>query len=302
MKRRFLFGYSLLFLASCSTASRSDRETSPKTEGKAIANLPETLYFAVTDVKGREELEANYEPFRQALTEILERKIEFFPVENYIAATPAMEAGKVNIVWAGPSEYLVLRGRARAIPLVALQRPTFHSVIIIRNDSPIQSLKDLQGKTIDLKQVGSTSAYLGGLKILLDAGLNPKSDFTIALPDKHSLQGLKKGEVDGVARAFHRYKQILKKEGERESDYRILARGPMLPGDVFAANRQLDPQAIAAIQSRMLAHQERLMQAILSVEDLASKFKDAFFAIANDADYDPIREIYDAIGQGTYLL
>lgn len=285
MKRRSFLGYFLLFLASCSATGHQSTKK---------------LRFAVTDAVGIEELQ-EYEKFRATLEEVFGIPIEFFPVENIVATVPPMVAGDIDIVWAGPSEYLLLRSRAKAIPLVTIQRPTFHSVIIVRHDSELQTLADLQGKTIDMHRVGSTGSYTGPLKMLLNVGLSPKSDFKIVTPARHTLQGLKKGEVDALARPFHRYQTILQKEGENESNYRILAKGEKLPGDLLMASAQLNDELVEKLKFRTFKHQDKLIQSIVSVEALASKFKNTSFAIANDADYDIMRDVYQAIGQDEYL-
>ena len=285
MKRRSFLGYFLLFLASCSATGH---------------HSPKKLSFAVADAVGIEELQ-EYEKFRVTLEDVLDIPIEFFPVENIIATVPIMVAGDIDIVWAGPSEYLLLRSIAKAIPLVTIQRPTFHSVIVVRHDSEMKTLADLQGKTIDMHRAGSTGSYIAPLKMLLDAGLNPKSDFKIVTPAQHTLKGLKKGEVDAFARPFHRYQTILQKEGENESDYRILAKGEKLPGDILMASAQLDENFVEKLKSRTFKYQDKLIESIVSVESLASKFKNTSFTAANDADYDMMRDVYQAIGQDEYL-
>lgn len=259
--------------------------------------MPERLRFAVTDAKGLEELQRDYEPFRVALAEVLETRIEFFPVENLIAAAPAMLAGEMDLAWAGPSEYVVLRARARAIPIVTLQRLNYRTVIAVHADSGIQSLADLTGKTLDVWQLGAAASHLGAVKILLDAGVNPL-DIKIMEPDNDgNLTRLKTGEIDAVSRSLSRYLATLKEEGLSEQDYPILAQGPQLPGDVFAVSSQIAPQVIETIRSRMLEHQEKLMQAILSAEELRKRFSGGLLSPASDADYDMIREVYRAIGQ-----
>ncbi|MEM9542053.1 MAG: PhnD/SsuA/transferrin family substrate-binding protein [Cyanobacteria bacterium P01_E01_bin.42] len=286
MRRRSLLGYSLLFLAGCSaTRTHSQKK----------------LSFSVTDAESIEELE-EYEKFRTALNEILEIPVEFFPVDNFFATAPAMLSGQVDLAWSGPSEYLVLKARANSIPIVTLQRPQYHALLIVSKDSDIQSLEDCRGKTIDMYRIGSTANYIGGLKILLDGGLQYQSDFTIVTTGKHSFQGLKSGEFDVLARASHRYQTMLQKEGEKESDYRIIAEGELLPSDIFVASPQTDEKMIKKIQARILDRQDKLIEAIVSVDTLASKFKDAFFTAAKDSDYDMMRDVYQAIGQDEYLL
>ncbi|WP_204105089.1 MULTISPECIES: phosphate/phosphite/phosphonate ABC transporter substrate-binding protein [Spirulina sp. CCY15215] len=296
MKRRSFFWYSTLFLGSCSSSFRSSTEGAENTQGKSV-DLPKTLHFTVTDAEGIEVLKKDYEPFREALEAVLATKVEFFPVDSFVAATPAMLTGKIDLAWAGPSEYLILQARAKAIPVVSLKRTDFHTVIAVRGDSGIKSLADLKGKTVDMYKIGSTSSHIGGTKILIDAGLEPQGYFKTVMSGSYSLQSLKNGEVDAVVRAAHRYKTVIQNENLSEKDYPIIATSSLLPGDIFVASSQLGETVVAAMRSRMLENQERILQGIFASPGLASKFKDSSFIPVNIADYEAIREVYRAIGQ-----
>lgn len=117
MKRRNFIWYSLLFTSGCTVASDFGTQTS----NQSLKNVPKQLKFAVTDVKGMENLERDYGAFRAALEDVLDIKIDFFPVENFIAAAPALQLGKVNLALAGPSEYIILNARAKAVPCVSIR-------------------------------------------------------------------------------------------------------------------------------------------------------------------------------------
>ncbi|WP_293139214.1 PhnD/SsuA/transferrin family substrate-binding protein [Okeania sp. SIO3I5] len=190
MKRRNFIGYTLLFITSCSATTNNN------TTSSQITNKPEILRFAVTDVVGEEKL-SDYEQFRALLEEVLATKIEFFPVESYVAATAALQLNQVDLVLAGPSEYVVINARTNAIPLIAVTRPNYHSVIVVSADSPIKSVAELKGKTIAMSYTGSTGGHLGVTKLLMEAGLDPKSDLEILmLGDDASLESFKQGKVD----------------------------------------------------------------------------------------------------------
>ncbi|MEP0873219.1 PhnD/SsuA/transferrin family substrate-binding protein [Trichocoleus desertorum AS-A10] len=263
--------------------------------------MPEKLRFAVTDAKGLEELQRDYEPFRVALEEVLETKIEFFPVENLIAAAPAMLSGEIDFAWAGPSEYVVLRARAQAIPLVTLQRQNYRTVIAVYAGSGIQSLADLKGKTLDVWQLGAAASHLGAVKILINAGVNPLEVKIIEPENDDRLGRLKTGKIDAASRALSRYLATLKEEGLSAKDYPVLAQGPLLPGDVFAVSSQINPQVVEVMRSRMLERREKLMQAIAAREELAKRFRGGTLSIANDTDYNMIREVYRVIGQSEVI-
>ncbi|MEH2352149.1 PhnD/SsuA/transferrin family substrate-binding protein [Nostoc sp.] len=294
MKRRNFVWYSLLFATGCTTGVNS-------TNSDQIAiTIPKNLKFAVTDVTGIEDLQRDYGVFRTTLEEILGIKIELFPVENPTAAAPALLSREVDIVFAGPSEYLILNARAKAIPIIAIERPNYHSIIVIRTDSKIKLLSQLKGKTIAMRKIGSTSGHLAPTKLLIDAGLDPKTDFKIVMLDDKGVQALKKGEVDAWATASDRYKNILESEGLLEKDFSVLFKGSLLPGDVFVASNQLASSFIADMQSRMIKHQDKLIQSLLTAK-ANQKYKGGKFILANDTNYNMIREVYQKIGQGNFL-
>jgi phosphonate transport system substrate-binding protein len=293
MKRRHFVGFSLLFVASCSTTvNQSNRSFSDLTVSE-----PETLEFAVTDVKGAEDLQQNYQRFRTVLGEVLEKKIELFPVDNYIAAAVALQSGQLKLALTGPSEYVIMRARTNAVPIIAITRPDYYSIILVPANSEIKSAAQLKGKTIAMWEVGSTSGHLGPIKIFLDAGLNPESDFKISMLGKKGLQALKKNQVDALAIGVNRYKDLLKIDGLSANDFRIIATGQPLPSDLFVASSSLPNTIVEKIRTRLVENQDKLIEAIL-LGKANDKYQGAKLVPANDSDYNMIREAYKAIGQG----
>ncbi len=291
-KRRNFLSYSWLLVAGCTAKTNTSQSS---------LIMPELLQLAVTDARGMEDLQRDYQPLRRALEELLATEIRFFPVDNNFAAAAALQSNQVDLVWAGPSEYVVIRARTNAVPIVAITRPEYYTVVIVRGDSGIKSLSDLQGKTIDMGNHGATSSHLGAIKILMDAGLNPQSDFQVIFSEENTLKPLKSREVDAWTRTLSYYQQALAKEGVLESEYPMIAKGQPFPSDVFIASSHLNPQIVNHIRALMLNNQEKILAAIFSVEALALKFKGSMLTTANDADYDMIREVYKAIGQGDFL-
>ena len=247
MKRRNFLSYSLLFLTGCTTATTSSNERKPISQ-------PEKLRFAVTDVSGLEELEQNYGKFKDSLQEVLNTDIEFYPVVNYTAATPALLQNQVDLVLAGPSEYVIIHSRAKAIPVIALTRLRYRSIIAVRADSGIESLAQLKGKTIAVSNLASTASHLGSMQLLIEAGLNPQSDLKVVVLDdkthgKQGLEALEKGEVDAWGVVIYRYEKYLQERGLSPKDFPALAKGKLLPNDVFIANSQLPTQFIETMRT-----------------------------------------------------
>lgn len=291
MKRRNFLWYSTLFLTGC-TASRTLSEAPPSTP-----QLPSTVRFAITDVKGLEELEAEYDDLRIALAESLQTDVEFFPVENYTAATVALKQGDVDLALAGPSEYVVITSRTNAAPIVAITRVNYHSVIAVPQGSDIETVADLKGKAIAMSDIGSTSGHLGPTKILIDAGLDPQTDITIEmLGDDGSVEAMKQGTVDAWGGSGTDYNDFLKDEAE---SFPILIEGSPLPSDVFIVSSSLDPALIDVIRERLIANQSVVVESLAKHH---SKYEGSQIVLAKDEDYDSVRDVYRAIGQGDFVI
>ncbi|HYW18528.1 MAG TPA: phosphate/phosphite/phosphonate ABC transporter substrate-binding protein [Nodularia sp. (in: cyanobacteria)] len=296
MKRRKLVFNFILFLGGCTTGLSPNKNSFKKPEKSPLKGLK----FAVADANGLEDLQRDYGAFRTTLEEILDIAIEFFPVEDRTEAAPALQSGEVDIVLAGPSEYVVFNSRAKAIPLVAIQRLNYYPIIVVRADSKIQSLAQLKGKRIAMRKTGSTSGHLAPIKMLIDAGLDPNTDVKILMLGEEGVQALKKGEVDAWTIASDRYKTALKSGGLSEQDFSVIAKGTLLPSDLFVINNQFAPSFIEDVRSRMLKHQDKLLPSLL-VSTVNQPYQGSKFIPANDADYNIIRQVYQKIGQGNFL-
>lgn len=299
MKRRNFLYYGLLFVGGCTLLPQPARDRDPSRRG----NRPETLRFTVTDRNGMEELQRDYEPFRQELARVLNKKIEFFPTENYTAAASALQLDRVDLVLAGPSEYVVIQATTNAVPLISITRPNWRSLIVVREDSGIESLTQLQGKTIAMGAIGGTSSHLAPTKFLIDAGLNPNTDVTIRMLGTEGFSGLeelKTGQVDAWGGASHRYENFLEAEGTNRSAYPPLVTGRILPGDVLVANSKLAPDFIEQLRERMLKNRDPLIEAILATPN-NQKYRQSQIVRANDVEYELIRKVYKTIGQGDFM-
>jgi phosphonate transport system substrate-binding protein len=277
-----------MFLAGCTASQTNDRH----------AASPRQLTLAVTDAVNPELLQ-EYEPFRQKLASLLKTNINFFPVESYTAAAIALQQGKVDLALTGPAEYVAIRARTNAIPIIALTRPNYYSIIIKTANSEIQSLAELKGKTISMGPVGSTSSYLGPTYLLVQAGLDPKTDITIKNLDKEGLDALQKQEVVAWCGSLTDYQRFLQDRGLSATDFPIIAQSEPLPSDIFVVNSQLDPQFIEQLRQIMLSERVALIEALATVD--GGKYQEAQFQTAEDSDYDLIREAYKAIGQGNFF-
>ena len=73
-----------------------------------------------------------------------------------------------------------------------------------------------------------------------------------------------------------------------------------MPNDVFVASSKLNSNLTDEIRSRMVENQKKLIEA-LAIAPANYKFKTSEMIAADDSDYNMIREVYEALGQGQFF-
>ncbi len=264
------------------------------TQSTAAASdgVPSTLRMAVTDLQGLEELQREFGAFTNELEKATGSKIELYPVSDRSAAAAALAGDKVDLVFTGPAEYVVLRSRAKVDPVIAIRRPGYRSCIYVDKDSPAQSLADLKGKTVGMSDIGSTSGHLGPSQLFVDAGMNPQEDLKVATVGDAVHAALERGDLDAVGVGCHDRDEYI--EG-KEAEYRTLKEGPPLPPDVIVSAPTVSAAARKEIHDAFQANWQVLLPAMLEGKDNA-KYEDAELVSLNDQDYDVVRSMYTAIG------
>jgi phosphonate transport system substrate-binding protein len=136
---------------------------------------------------------------------------------NYERQVQAQFEGTIHVAWNSPLAWVRARriaesrGQSAAVQAVAMRDTDcdLHSVVVVRNDSPVQALAQLKGRTIGLGAVDSPQATLIPLQMLRGHGLHEGRDFNArrfdVLGGKHgdhiggerdAARALLSGEVD----------------------------------------------------------------------------------------------------------
>lgn len=262
----------------------------------------ENFKLAITDLEGMEELQREFGKFRDVLNKYSGHQFEFFPVNNRTAAVEALKAKRVDFVLTGPAEYVVMRKRTNAIPVIGFSRPDYFSSIIVMADSGITSVKELKGKKVAVGEVGSTSKHLGPMQALADGGLNPLKDVKLSYVDyKVGFAALIRGDVAALGTTTDKFLSMRAKEKSvAPGAFRVIARGPDLPNDVLAAGSHVSNGVIEKIKQVFMAHSQEMVDAILVGED-NQKYKGMqFLPKVKDEDYNYVRSMYKTVGYPEY--
>ncbi|MFP3907638.1 MAG: PhnD/SsuA/transferrin family substrate-binding protein [Acidimicrobiales bacterium] len=255
---------------------------------------PDTLRFSDTGVEGLEQLVVEFEDFRVAMEEATGKSVEFFPISGRTAAGTALEFDEIDLLLTGPAEYVVLQSEADAIPVTGVTRPGYKAMIVVPDDSDIESLEDLEGRTVLTKEVGSTSGHLGPLAMLVEAGLEPGSNVEVIPLGSTRLEAFEAGEGDALGTGFGDFEEVEEALGG-EGSIRLLEEGPDLPNDLFIARAGLGEECADWLREELVENQQVLLDAITGTGE-ADKYLESEFVPAADEDYDPTREAFEAAG------
>ena len=144
-------------------------------------------------------------PLSSYLEKNLGMKVEFTPVNDYPAAVEAMVNKQVDLVWFGGFTFVQanIRSGGKVVPFAQREEDTkFRSVFITQKNSGITKLTDLKGKQVSFGSQSSTSGHLMPRTFLLEAGVNPETDFKrVAYSGAHdaTIASVVSGRVDAAA-------------------------------------------------------------------------------------------------------
>lgn len=268
--------------------------------GPALA--ADQMRLAVTDLEGLEELQREFGKFQETLSQVTGIEFKFFPVSSRTAAAEALKAKKVDFVLTGPAEYVVMRQRTNAKPVVGFGRPDYFAGVIVLADSGINTVKDLEDKKVAFGDVGSTSNHLAPMQVIADYGLDPRKELKIQHVHQNvAWEALKRGDVDAIAMNYGKFLGLRAKEKELEpAAFKVIARGPDLPNDMLMVGPHVDDDVVEKVREAFKKHSKELIAAILVGED-NQKYKGMkFLPQVKDSDYDYVRMMYATIGYPKY--
>ena len=182
-----IMGVSALALTGCQTAEATADDTTI-----TIATIP----------LGEDPTQAN--PI-DALVELLEAEtgytVEVTDVPDYLSVVEAIRADHVDMgIMSGfPSALAVNTGEVDALlAWEGSEDPV--STCVVLNDSPVQELTDLEGKTIAFADQASSSGYFMPVHMLHEAGLEQGTDYEAIFAGGHegSFAALEQGQVDAA--------------------------------------------------------------------------------------------------------
>ncbi|CAK0757661.1 phosphonate transport system substrate-binding protein [Gammaproteobacteria bacterium] len=253
-----------------------------------VAWSAETLRLGVLPWREPEILHQMMRPTLQLLERQLGQPVELVISHDYAELGKRLSSKAVDLAMFGGASYIEAKDKDASIRyLVTLKNPDDHyfSYILVRKDSPLQTLADVRGKSLGLTDKQSTSGYLFPTYMLLKANIDPAKDTRLFLLKKHPkvYEAVARGTVDAGGVDSGAYQDAVKANGDV---FRVLAKSDPIPRDPVVAGGHV-PADLAERVRDILAHAEQ-----------DPPFKSAGgeivgYSALNDAFYDSVRATRD---------
>jgi phosphonate transport system substrate-binding protein len=202
--------------------------------------------------------------------------------------------GVADVASFGAVTYLEAHKKFGAIPIMRpLNRdgyPYYHSITIVRKDSPIKELKDLKGKSFAFASIKSTSGNLFPRYYLAKHGIHLQ-DLKSFVNLKHHdsvAKAVLKGEVDAGA-----VKDVIAYKYQKMGLRFIFQSGP-IPSVPISVRKDAPKELVDSIKKALLKidTQDPATRKMLQTWDPEFRYG---FVEASDADYEGVRKMFNAI-------
>lgn len=256
---------------------------------------PSTLVFAYTPVEDPALYASQFRPFTDHLTRCTGKRTVYFQVTSNAAQVEAMRSGRLHIAGfsTGPTAFAV--NLAGAVPFAVKggeqAYESYRVAMIVRADSPFQSLTDLRGRRVAHTSATSNSGNLAPRAFFPGLGLTPDTDYRVIFSGGHdrSVMGVNAGDYDAAPVASDVYNRMIGRNQVQRETFRVIWESAPFPTSSFALAHDLRPELAARI--RQCFFDFRFPEAMR--RDLGGN--DRFWPATYLRDWEPVRQVADAV-------
>lgn len=234
-----------------------------KSESTPAMAEPATVVFGVYTTDTAKDAVEKFRPLLDVLEKDLSSRVGHEVVVrtnvygNYDDGIDAIVTGEVDFMRLGPASFILSRQRNNDVQLIAMETyknaRTFHGIICIHEDSGIDSLADLEGRSFAFGDENSTIGRYLSQQLLVEEGVHAADLSRYEYLGKHDKVGymVGAGEFDAGALKESTFKR-LKEHGEPITE---LARFPNVTKP-WVASSDLDEVIVIAIRESLLSQDD----------------------------------------------
>lgn len=242
---------------------------------------------------------ARFQPLADYFKEELGVEMRVQSASDYAAVVQALTAGHIQLARLGGSSYAAgwIDSNGGVEPLVVPAELDgtlgYHSVLIVRSDSPYQSLDDLKGKSLAWADPNSTSGYLVPIVSLRAVGIEPANHFgqtVFSGGHEQSVIGVLNGTLDSAFTWTSKddntgqLRMMMDRGMLKREDLRVVWESPVIPNPLYTIPSNLPEDMKRDIADFFLKlHKERP-----DIADLAASGRTSGFVPATHEMYAPV--------------
>ena len=261
---------------------------------KAAEVAPGDLILAVHPYLPYSALQVRFEPLARYLAAGLDRPVKVRIGRDYEEHIDEVGRDQVDIAYMGPVSYVRLVQRYGAKPLLARLersgRATQGGHIVVRNESPLRTLSDLQGHSFAFGAPESTMSSVVPQAVLAEAGIRLGDLRRVMRFRGYSNVALAvlSGQTDAGAVKNEVYEDFAR------LGLRSLTRLPEVSEHLFVTRADMPPAEIERLRELLL----NLAQVPGGLEVLKAIHRDATALVpVSDRDYDNLRALLQKIDE-----
>ena len=258
-----------------------------------------SISFSSVSAENQAATQARYKDVARVFQERTGVEMRIFTATDYAGTVQALTSGQIQMAQMGASGYASawIDSNGAVEPLVTNKELDgalgYHSILIVKSDSPYKKLEDLKGKTLAWADPNSTSGYLIPLVSLRGAGIEPEKFFGRTLfsgGHEQSVLGVINGQLDSAftwSSKGHNAGQIraMVDRGVLKMDqFRVVWESPLIPNPLVVVRKDMPED----MKRELRAFWIELHKIDPKVAEAAARGKTAGFVPATHEMYKPV--------------
>lgn len=252
------------------------------------------LHFSVPPYDTPSRLVERYQPLVAYLSENLGRPVRLNVATSYSEQVRQLVRGAVDLAYMGPTSYIRAhdrygQGARERARLVAVESP-YVGVIVVRRDTPIQTVGDLRGRTFAFGAHHSFASHYVPRAMMMRAGvgLSDLTDYAYLGRHERVVLAVLHGDYDAAGTT----RGIAEKYRLREPGLRILEHSPPLPPLAVVARPGMKESLFQAVREALIDPGPQGLDALRLLGGAVS------FSEADDEDYQLARAVVEVLERG----
>lgn len=244
------------------------------------------------------KLAARYEPLAEYLGKKIGMKVTLIYLDSYEEVCDKFIYKQLDAAFFGSFSYALTHVKAGVEPIA---RPDYHGtstyrgLIVVRKDSNIENVRDMEGKRLALVHRATYAGYLYPLYYFKELGINELAEYfsKVMYEESHdkAIFAILRGEADVAAPKDLVYQRVIKQNPDLERKLVVLSASWPVPSNTLCVSKDLAPALKNKLKESLLN-----LDKDIEAEPLLESLGAAKFIETKDEDYSYLYKTIDTLG------